>query len=254
MMLIQVANKGSVPYCGSNYNNSTGVSLSEILFSYMLEKYFVCDWSGLRSPSIASNTVLYITAIYISSMQEFIMQGVQQKLEKSYFRCNWFRYVNNNFTKHRCSLPINMTVILGLHKFSLQATIDHHVPSMYSGHYTASINCCKKLYCNSFKETYIPEVDVAMLVYWMIWYIIIYDRWYGRTLYHHDFHHDSCDHQCDFYGHFLLFELHFMLSVLNILVLQMYNSLDISAPGNSPWTLDWTCYLRIPLCYIYIPY
>ena len=57
---------------------------------------------------------------------------------------NRFRYINNNFTKDRCSIPMDMTVILGLHKFSLQATINHHGPSMYSGHYTASINCCKK--------------------------------------------------------------------------------------------------------------
>ena len=35
MVLIELINKGSVPYCGSNDNNSTGVSLSEILFSFM---------------------------------------------------------------------------------------------------------------------------------------------------------------------------------------------------------------------------
>ena len=27
---------------------------------------------------------------------------------------------------------MDMTIVLGLHKFSLQATIDHHGPSMYS--------------------------------------------------------------------------------------------------------------------------
>ena len=43
MMVIELINKGSVPYCGSNDNNSTGVSLFEILFSFMLEKYNVCD-------------------------------------------------------------------------------------------------------------------------------------------------------------------------------------------------------------------
>ena len=47
---------------------------------------------------------------------------------------------------------MDMTVALGLHKFSLQATIDHHRPSMYSGHYISSINCCKKtFYCNHCK-------------------------------------------------------------------------------------------------------
>ena len=30
-------------------------------------------------------------------------------------------------------------------KFSLRATIDHHGPSIHSGHYTASINCCKTI-------------------------------------------------------------------------------------------------------------
>ena len=34
----------------------------------------------------------------------------------------------------------------------------------------------------------------------------------------------------------------------------MHNSLDVSAPGHSPWILDWTCYLRTLLCHVYIPY
>ena len=57
---------------------------------------------------------------------------------------NRFRYINNNVTKYRCSIPMDTTVGLGPLKFSLRATIDHHVPSVHSGHYTASINCCKK--------------------------------------------------------------------------------------------------------------
>ena len=36
MMLIKLINKGSEPLCGSNDNNSTGVSLSEILISFIL--------------------------------------------------------------------------------------------------------------------------------------------------------------------------------------------------------------------------
>ena len=63
-MLIKLINKGSVPYCGSNDNNSTGISLSEILFSFMLEKYIVCDACGLRPPSFESSSVLYITPAY----------------------------------------------------------------------------------------------------------------------------------------------------------------------------------------------
>ena len=52
------------------------------------------------------------------------------------------------------------TDVLGLHKFRLQATIDHHGPSMYSGHYTASINCCKRtFYCNDSKITDFEMID-----------------------------------------------------------------------------------------------
>ena len=182
MMLLELINKGSVPYCGSN-DNSTRVSLSEILFSFMLEKYIVCDACGLRSPSFESSRVLYITPTCTSSMQELIKQGMKQKLEKSCFRykkntwhvesnhllqppkylvivVNRFRYINNNFTKDRCSIPMDMTVVLGLHKFSLQATIDHYGPSMYSGHYTASVNCCKRtFYCNDSKFTELKTID-----------------------------------------------------------------------------------------------
>ena len=49
MVLIELINKGSVPYCGSNDNNSTGVSLSEILFSFMLENILFAmhvDWDS----------------------------------------------------------------------------------------------------------------------------------------------------------------------------------------------------------------
>ena len=39
---------------------------------------------------------------------------------------------------------MDTTVRLVPLKFSLRATIDHHGPSMHSGHYTASINSCEK--------------------------------------------------------------------------------------------------------------
>ena len=54
------------------------------------------------------------------------------------------RGINNNVTKDRCSIPMDTTVRLGALKFSLRTTINHHGPSIHSGHYTASINCCKK--------------------------------------------------------------------------------------------------------------
>ena len=112
----------------------------------MLEKYIVCNACGLRSPSFESSNVFYITPTYTSSMQELIMQGMQQKLEESWFRCkkniwyveskyilqplkyliivvNWFRYINNISTKDKCSIPMDMTIVLGLHKFGLQAKV-----------------------------------------------------------------------------------------------------------------------------------
>ena len=140
-----------------------------------------CIWT----PSFDSSSVLYITPACTYSMQELIKQGMNQKLEKSCFRCkkntwhvestyilqpppkyliivvNRFTFINNNFTKDRCSIPMDMTLVLGLlYKFSLQATIDHHGPSMYSGRYTASINCCKRtLYCNDSRITEFEITD-----------------------------------------------------------------------------------------------
>ena len=184
-----------MPYYGSHVSNSTGVSLSDILFSFMLEKYIVCNVCGLRSPSIESSGVLYISPTHTSSMQELIMQGLQQKLEKSCFRCNnntWhvesnhilqppnyliivvnrFRYINNQFAKDKCSIPMDMTVVLGYHKFSLQATIDHHGPSIYSGHYTTSVNCCNRtFYCNDNKIT---EFDMINTKNSSTAYVVIY--------------------------------------------------------------------------------
>ena len=58
-------------------NMLIGVSLSDILFSFMLEKYIVCDVCGLRSLS-ESSSVLVITSTYTYAMQELIMQGMQQ--------------------------------------------------------------------------------------------------------------------------------------------------------------------------------
>ena len=165
-MLIDIMNEGSM-LDSSSSTYPTGASLSDILFSYVLEKYIVCDVCGLRSPSFESSSVLYITPTNTSSMQDLILQGMQQLLPKSSSRCNkntWhvesnyilqppkylllfvnrFRYTKNDITKDRCSISMDTAVILGPLKFSLGATIDHHGPSMHSGHYTASMNCYEK--------------------------------------------------------------------------------------------------------------
>ena len=110
-------------------------------------------------------------------MKNLILQGLRQKLQKFCSRCNkntWhdessyilqppkylllfvnrFRYINNNVTKDRCSIPLDTTVRLGPLKFSLRANIDHHGPSTHSGHYTASINCCKIKTFNCIDHTF----------------------------------------------------------------------------------------------------
>ena len=55
---------------------------------------------------------------------------------------------------------MDLTVVLGLLKFSLQATIDHHGPSMYSGHYITSYQLLQKtFYCNDSKITEFEMID-----------------------------------------------------------------------------------------------
>ena len=134
-------------------------------------------------PPFESSSVLYVSPTDTSSMQNLILQGLQQKLQKSCSRCNkstWhvesryilqppknlllfvnrFRYINNNVTKDRCSIPMDTTIRLGPLKYSLRTAIDHHGPSIYSGQYTASINCCKKtFYCTDHTITEFRIID-----------------------------------------------------------------------------------------------
>ena len=87
LMLLNIIHKVSLPDSSST-TYPTGASLSDILFSFVLEKYIVCDVCGLRSPSFASSSVLYISPTDTSSMQNLILEGLQQKLQKSCSRCN----------------------------------------------------------------------------------------------------------------------------------------------------------------------
>ena len=60
LMLINIIHKGSMPD-SSLTASPTGASLSDILFSFVLEKYIVCDVCKLRSPSFESSSVVYFT-------------------------------------------------------------------------------------------------------------------------------------------------------------------------------------------------
>ena len=109
--------------------------------------------------------VLYISPTDTSSMQNFILEGLQQKLQNPVLGAirtlgTWNRAIYCNLQNTCFSLLIDLDTLiiispkidapylwirplgLGPLKFSLQATIDHHGPSIDSGHYTASIICC----------------------------------------------------------------------------------------------------------------
>ena len=98
---------------------------------------------------------------------------------------NRFRYINNILPKTNVQF-LWIWLVLGPHIFSLQATIDHHGPSMYSGHYTASINFCKRtLYCNDSKITGLEMVDtkkpLLRLLPWL-WHILSIPLEAGRGI------------------------------------------------------------------------
>ena len=90
LMLINIIHKGSLPDSNSpTYPMGASLSsLSDILFSFVLEKYIVCDGCELKSPSFVSSSVLYISPTDTSSMQNLILQGLQQKLQNFCSRCN----------------------------------------------------------------------------------------------------------------------------------------------------------------------
>ena len=176
LMLIDIINNCPMPDSSST-TCPTGASLSDISFSFVLEKYIVCGVCGLRSPSFESSSVLYITLTYTSARLGITKK--EQKLQKSCSWCNkntWhvelsyilqppkylllivnrlFRYTTNNVPKDRCSIPTDATVMLVPLKFSLLAIIGHHGLCIHSGHCAASINYCKQktFYCHDNKIT-----------------------------------------------------------------------------------------------------
>ena len=201
LMLINIIDKGSMPDSSST-TSPMGASLSDLLFSFVLEKYIVCEVCGLRSPSFESSSVLHISPTDTPSMQNLILEGLQQKLQKSCSRCNKntrhiesscilqppkylllfvnrFRYLNNNIIKDRCPIPLDATVMLGPLKFNLQATIDHHGPSIDSGHYTASINCCKKHSIATITKLRSSELLIKTPLLHILYYIngLTHDFW-----------------------------------------------------------------------------
>ena len=161
----------------TNDNINSKGSFSELLFSFVLGKYTICDICTIKSPAFETTSLLYVTPTDFSSMQELLMQEHKQKLYKACSCCgrdtwhieskkklqppnyliiivNRITYSNNRITKNKSRIPLDLYIKLGPYKFSLQASVDHHGYSLNSGHYTASINCCgKTFHCNDNKIT-----------------------------------------------------------------------------------------------------
>ena len=74
---------------------------------------------------------------------------------------------------------MDTTVRLGPLKFSLQASIDHHGMSIHSGHYTASINCCKKHSIATITQLrslkLLIKTNLLHILYYINW--LTYDFW-----------------------------------------------------------------------------
>lgn len=162
MLIKDILDKGSL--CCPNNG-----SLSEILFSFILERYITCQVCKQGSSSFETDSIIYISPSNNVSMQQLIMQEQTQKMSKNCSYCkmdtchiqnkqflqppkylniivNRFGYNNN---KNRAMVPLDRIVMLCHYRFDLHAVIDHHGYSIDSGHYTASVVCCNKLfYCN----------------------------------------------------------------------------------------------------------
>ena len=65
---------------------------------------------------------------------------------------------------------MDMTIVLGLQKFSLQPTIDHHGPSMHAGYYTTSINCWKNIAATTNKFDIIVTKNSFVSIYYLMFF------------------------------------------------------------------------------------
>ena len=62
-----------------------GASLSDILFSFVLEKYIVCSVCGLRSPSFESSNVLYTFTYWYLFYAKLDFTRIATEIEKILF-------------------------------------------------------------------------------------------------------------------------------------------------------------------------
>ena len=111
LMLVNIINTGSMSDSRAT-TYPTGASLSDILISFVLEKYIVCDVFGLRFPSFESSSVLYITLTNASSVQDLILPGMQQK------------YINLVLDVIRTVGTSNQTIFYNLQNICFSSSID----------------------------------------------------------------------------------------------------------------------------------
>ena len=115
---------------------ATGLVISLKLDSYR-QSFNLCDLEIILS--MTSKTIGHLFYTIPSSVHHFKSMG-EFKLESRSRNCQFWRF----FVLYDLEIW-QMT----LKNIGLRATIDHHGPSIHSGHYTASINCCKNstAYC-----------------------------------------------------------------------------------------------------------
>ena len=82
MLLIEIMDKG-FGLCPTNYNTFSKGSFSELLFSFVFEKYIICNMCTVKSPAFETTSLLYVTPNDCTSMQELLMQEHKRKLYKT---------------------------------------------------------------------------------------------------------------------------------------------------------------------------
>ena len=86
MLLIEIMDKG-FGLCPTNDNINNKGSYSELIFSFVLEKYIICDICKMKSPAFEATSLLYVTPTNSTSMQELLLQEHKQKIYKTSSCC-----------------------------------------------------------------------------------------------------------------------------------------------------------------------
>ena len=86
MLLIEIMDK-AFGLCPTNDNINSKGSFSELLFSFVLEKYIICDICTMKSPAFETTSLLYVTPTDSTSMHELLLQEHKQKLYKTCSCC-----------------------------------------------------------------------------------------------------------------------------------------------------------------------